>query len=91
MAERTDPDKTVVMKQPPALFEIPALKSGWKTSEFWVQLFTQIIALLVVLGVLSSSKADSITEVVASVGAAIASAVSGSVYSMGRTKLKAGE
>lgn len=77
------------MTTPPVLIEMPGIKPGWKSSEFWIQLVTQIIALLVVLGVLSSSKADAITETIAAVGAAVASAVSGSVYSMGRTKLKA--
>jgi hypothetical protein len=59
--------------------EVTALKSGYKTTEFWLHLAAQVVAILVI--VLPNSSAIKAI-------AALSSAGSASIYSMGRVMLK---
>lgn len=68
------------------------LKSGWKTTEFWITLAGQGIALMVIMGVIKPAEQATLGEHVAkSVEAIFALIVSGSTllsYIAGRTRLK---
>lgn len=65
-------------------------KPGWKTSEFWKALFTNIAGLLVIFGVLEEHSAEGIVEAATVIAGAIISAASIIGYSLSRGSVKAG-
>lgn len=69
-----------------------SLKPGWKTSEFAVVLVTQIITILVLVGVIPAQDqtmlTTSVTEIVAAMTTVIANAVVVWKYIQERTTLK---
>lgn len=68
------------------------MKAGWKTSEFWLTLATQVISLLVMLGVVAGSDVESISGAVKQAITAgftlVASALVLWRYIQGRVELK---
>lgn len=64
------------------------VKSGVKTSEFWVTLIPQLATVLVVVGVLPSEDVDAIVKAIAGVITGIVSLVSLIAYIRSRLELK---
>lgn len=68
------------------------IKPGWKTTEFWITLSGQAVAVLVVLGVIkpteSATIGDSISKAVESVFALLISGATILSYVSGRVRLK---
>lgn len=68
------------------------VKTGWRTSEFWTVLLTQLIGFLVLLGIVSvqdqGTLVDSLTKMVSSLGAVLANAAVVVKYIQSRTELK---
>ena len=65
------------------------MKTGIKTSEFWMTLIPQVITVLVVLGVMPAEDIDYITKAVAGIITGIVSVISLVAYVRSRTELKA--
>lgn len=65
------------------------LKSGVKTTEFYMTLIAQVVSLLAILGVIPNSQVDYLTKAVISVFAGLISLVSLISYIKGRIELKA--
>jgi hypothetical protein len=64
------------------------IKSGVKTSEFWVTAAIQLVGALVALGLLTSGQADAANKIIGIVASLIGMLLSGVVYTQGRTTLK---
>lgn len=68
------------------------IKSGWKTTEFWLSLIGPIVALLVTFGVITSDQSDEIqsaaSQVVVAIFALISAVAPVVVYVWSRTKVK---
>lgn len=67
---------------------IPPLERGLWTTEFWLHMLSQLIVILAVVGVLTTTQADSVTKAIAAVVAAATSIFGASKYSTNRTELK---
>lgn len=83
MADETKPDATKTI--------VPDVKPGYLTSEGWVQAATQLLAIVVGLGLMTKGSADSLGAAASSIGAAVtalASAWAAIRYSQHRTELK---
>lgn len=70
----------------------PTVKPGWKTTEFWLTLAGQTVAILVVVGVVKPSEqpslSDSLTRGVEAVFALLVSGATILSYVSGRVRLK---
>ncbi len=66
------------------------MKTGWKTTEFWSAVVSQIVGLLIVLGILTPDIADVFKDATAQIVGGIIMAVSGVGYAISRglAKLK---
>ncbi len=68
------------------------VKSGWKTTEFWVSIVSQITTVLVLVGVLNQGDSTtlnaSITESIEAVGIVIVNALVVLGYIKSRTEVK---
>lgn len=60
------------------------MKPGYKTTEFWLALGTQVLALLVVLGVISPEQQDALGHSWNQLVGAIVMAVNAVGYAIGR-------
>jgi hypothetical protein len=63
-------------------------KAGVKTTEFWVTLIIQIVAILGMTGALTPDAATGISQAIPQIVGGIMSAVSGGIYIYGRVKTK---
>ena len=68
-----------------------AIKSGWKTSEFWKALAVSICGLLVTTGVFTPDQSNDIVKAVGELSGAIIMAVSTGAYIISRAKVKSNE
>jgi hypothetical protein len=66
----------------------PPPKPGWQTTEFWINVFVQIVAMLSAAGVLSSDEAGQWQSVAVIAGGLIASVISSVMYTKSRTTAK---
>lgn len=66
----------------------PVPKPGWQTSEFWVNIFVQIVSILAVTGVLTPGEASVWQSAAVMLGGLIASVISAIIYTKSRTTLK---
>lgn len=68
------------------------IKSGWKTTEFWLSLVGPIVALLVTFGVITSDQSKEIqsaaSQVVIAIFALISTVAPVVMYVWSRTKVK---
>ena len=64
------------------------IKSGYKTTEFWVSLATGICGLLVTLGVFDAAQATDVTAAVGKLAGAVIMAVTSGAYAISRSKSK---
>jgi hypothetical protein len=73
--------------------DIPAVKPGYKTTEFWLALVPPVLTILVGLGVLSASQATewsaAVQNVIIAVGGLLATAWAATHYATVRTNAKA--
>jgi len=67
------------------------MRPGWKTSEFWVTVFIQIIGILATTGVLTSDQASALSKVIIELGGLIAMVASAFGYSIARGIAKKGQ
>jgi hypothetical protein len=70
----------------------PALKPGYKTTEFWISLTSQLLAVAVAFGCISAADATTIggavTQVVTGLAAIVGAITSATWYTSARTELK---
>ena len=64
------------------------IKSGYKTTEFWISLATAICGLLVTLGVFDAGQASDISTAIGKIAGAVILAVSSGAYAISRSKSK---
>ena len=68
------------------------MKTGWKTTEFWMALISQVIALLVLLGVIARGEASNLEAAVSNVMQATFALVANAIvvwqYIRSRTAIK---
>ncbi len=64
------------------------IKSGIKTSEFWVSIATAICGLLVTLGVFSADQSSDLIQAVGTFSGAVILAISTGAYAISRSKSK---
>ena len=71
------------------------MKPGWKTTEFWLAVTTQVIGLLVVTGIMNPTSAhtvgDAVSNSISSAASIIANAVIVFGYVKSRNELKRSE
>lgn len=65
------------------------IKPGWKTTEFWIALVTNIVAVGVLTGRIAPEMAAETTNAAGQIAAGIIAAISNAVYIFGRYKVKA--
>ena len=64
------------------------IKSGWRTTEFWVAIATAIFGLLTTLGIFTADQASDLVISVGQFSGAIIAAVSAAAYAISRAKTK---
>jgi len=64
------------------------IKTGWKTTEFWVSLATGICGLLVTVGVFDAGQASDISVAIGKIAGAVILAISSGAYAISRSKSK---
>jgi len=64
------------------------IKSGYKTTEFWVALASAIFGILTTTGVFTPQQASDLTAAVGKFSGAIITAVSTAAYAVSRAKTK---
>ena len=64
------------------------VKSGFKTTEFWVSLATGIFGVLVTLGIFTPEQAGDITTSVGQVAGGIITAITAAAYAISRGRAK---
>ena len=64
------------------------IKSGYKTTEFWLSIATAICGLLVTLGVFDAAQASDVSTAIGQVAGAVIMAVSSGAYAISRSKSK---
>jgi len=67
------------------------LKSGWKTTEFWVAIATAVFGLLTTTGVFTPEQASDLTVAVGKFSGAIITAVTTAAYAISRGRAKSTE
>ena len=65
-----------------------SLKPGWKTTEFWVALISQILGLLVVLGVITPEQQNTLNQAATQVAGGVVMAASAFGYCISRGQAK---
>ena len=73
---------------PPYDPPLPPPKPGWQTTEFWINVFVQIVAMLSAAGILTSDEAGQWQSVAAIGGGLVASVISAVMYTRSRTSTK---
>jgi fumarate reductase subunit D len=68
--------------------ENTSYKSGFKTSEFWAQLMSSVVGILVMLGYIEPQQADELTQAVTSVIGGLMVLVPMSLYILSRLRIK---
>jgi cytosine/uracil/thiamine/allantoin permease len=67
------------------------MKSGWKTSEFWVAILSSLVGIMVVLGWITPEVQSQLTEAIAQAVGGLISIVATIMYILSRAKVKAEE
>lgn len=65
------------------------IKSGWKTTEFWVSLATSIFGVLVTTGVFTPEQAGDLVSSVGQIAGGLITVVASAAYAISRAKTKA--
>jgi hypothetical protein len=65
------------------------IKSGYKTTEFWVALASAVFGILTTTGVFTPDQASDLTAAVGKFSGAIITAISTAAYAVSRAKTKA--
>jgi hypothetical protein len=68
-----------------------AMKSGWKTSEFWTAILSSLVGIMVVLGWITPEMQSGLSEAIAQAVGGLISIVSTVAYIFSRAKVKAGD
>ena len=64
------------------------LKSGWKTTEFWVSIITSMVGILVTLGLFTPDNASSLIQSISMIVGGIVTSVPIVGYAISRGKAK---
>lgn len=65
-----------------------SMKTGYKTTEFWVSIATAVFGLLTTTGVFTPDQASDLTQSVGTISGAVITAVSTGIYAISRAKTK---
>ncbi len=64
------------------------IKTGYKTTEFWLTLLTKGLIVLVALGVINDGEAETLTQAAAIIAALIGLAMNSGAYAKARALVK---
>ena len=65
-----------------------SVKSGWKTTEFWLTAFTNILGIVAATGAVTPDQSSQLTQGIIQLGGVIASVASAFGYSISRGMAK---
>ena len=64
------------------------IKSGYKTTEFWVTLLTSLVSIALAFGYLTNEQATELAKVIVPISGIVVSGILAFKYTDSRTKLK---